>query len=75
MVTVGTVIISREGSQGDNPSTKRPGRGSPLALASCECAPRAGVRGVSQGGQHPCGRHQCGAPLRPWRYQRAARQR
>ena len=27
-----------EGSRGDNPSTRRPGRGSPLALASCECA-------------------------------------
>eukprot|EP00965_Chrysotila_dentata_P076316 2520431-Pleurochrysis_carterae.AAC.1 len=24
-----------EGSQGGNPSTRRPGRGSPLALASC----------------------------------------
>eukprot|EP00965_Chrysotila_dentata_P064316 2131199-Pleurochrysis_carterae.AAC.1 len=31
-----------EGSQGGNPSTMRPGRGSPLALASCECAPRVG---------------------------------
>eukprot|EP00965_Chrysotila_dentata_P262847 6214687-Pleurochrysis_carterae.AAC.8 len=41
------------GSQGDSPTTRRPGRGlPPLALASCECAPKAGVRGVSQGGRH-----------------------
>eukprot|EP00965_Chrysotila_dentata_P175422 5790095-Pleurochrysis_carterae.AAC.1 len=40
------------GSQGNNLFTRRPGRSSPLALASCECAPRAGVRGVRQGGRH-----------------------
>eukprot|EP00965_Chrysotila_dentata_P208104 6184518-Pleurochrysis_carterae.AAC.1 len=27
-----------EGSRGGNPFTRRPLRGSPLALASCECA-------------------------------------
>ena len=42
-----------EGSQGGNPSTRRPGRGSPLALASCGRAPRVGVRGVCQGSRHP----------------------
>eukprot|EP00965_Chrysotila_dentata_P003437 111879-Pleurochrysis_carterae.AAC.1 len=31
-----------KGNQGGSPSTRRPGRGSPLALASCECAPRVG---------------------------------
>eukprot|EP00965_Chrysotila_dentata_P192749 6175351-Pleurochrysis_carterae.AAC.2 len=46
------LISSRGGgSQGDNPTTRRPGRGSPLAQASCECAPRAGVRGGGQGGR------------------------
>eukprot|EP00965_Chrysotila_dentata_P199518 6179429-Pleurochrysis_carterae.AAC.2 len=39
------------GSQGDNPPTMKPGRGSPLALASCECAPTAGVRGGGQEGR------------------------
>eukprot|EP00965_Chrysotila_dentata_P021381 707955-Pleurochrysis_carterae.AAC.1 len=32
------ISACREGSQGCSPSTKRSGRGSPLALASCGCA-------------------------------------
>eukprot|EP00965_Chrysotila_dentata_P038121 1266960-Pleurochrysis_carterae.AAC.1 len=40
------------GSQRDNPTTRKPERGSPLARASCEGAPRAGVRGGGQGGRH-----------------------
>eukprot|EP00965_Chrysotila_dentata_P208915 6184968-Pleurochrysis_carterae.AAC.1 len=40
------------GSQGGNPTTRRPGCGSPLARARCKCTPRAGVHGEGQGGRH-----------------------
>eukprot|EP00965_Chrysotila_dentata_P249415 6208880-Pleurochrysis_carterae.AAC.1 len=41
------LISSRGGgSQEDNPATRRPGRGLPLAGASCKRTPRVGVPSV-----------------------------
>eukprot|EP00965_Chrysotila_dentata_P255102 6212101-Pleurochrysis_carterae.AAC.2 len=40
-------------------------------IKSAPCEPSHG----SQSKPLDCGRHQNGAPLRPWRYERAARQR